>query len=630
MSTEIKHVTVCACLFLLMSWILLPTPGVTGPCEDLKNLSLPDTEITIAESPPLPFTSPTSSFGFAVISIPFCRVAATARPTADSVINFEVWMPTPGWNGKFNGVGNGALGGGINYPAMKPSLLRGYATASTDTGHIGASNDASWAYTVNPPNPPQYHPEKVIDWGHRAIHMMTVASKAIVNSFYGTGPQLSYFTGCSGGGQQGLSEAQKYPGDYDGIVAGAPSNFFTHLDAGQIWRAQANLKDPAGFIPFNKLATINNAVLANCDVLDGIMDGFLDDPRRCDFDPSTLLCPDADADTCLTAAQVETLNKLYTDPANPRTGKQIFPAFPPGSELGWAQFIGNQAGPNFKKPNPIANSFFKYMVFENLNWDYLTFDFDEDMAYTDAKLITPTSTLASAINSTNPDLLPFNDLGGKLIMYHGWNDPNIPTQNSINYYEGVLTQGPTRSKEDFLRLFLVPGMGHCSGGPGPNTFDSLAALEQWVEQGIAPDKIIGSNPTSGLTRPLCPYPQVARYSGEGSENDAANFMCVPPIEVRIEPETLNLKSKGEFTAFITVPKGFDVRDWGVSDVVCEGAPAVKGMVSGGGRTYAVKFNKKDLKNIEPGREVTFTVEGTFHHNGGVAQFQGNDTVRVIK
>ena len=272
-----KRLLIVPTLFLfLVASAIVPAQVAAINCEDLKDLTLPDTTITLATSinPPPDFISPTSSFGSAVISLPFCRVVAVSKPTSDSIINFEVWMPTTGWNGKFNGVGNGALGGGINYPAMKTSLIRGYATASTDTGHIGASNDASWALTVTPH---QYHPEKVIDWGHRAIHMMTVASKTIVNSFYGTGPHFSYFTGCSGGGQQGVSEAQKYPYDYDGIVSGAPSNYFTHLDAGQIWRAQANLKDPASFIPLIKLTTIYNAVLASCDSRDGIVRRY---PRR--------------------------------------------------------------------------------------------------------------------------------------------------------------------------------------------------------------------------------------------------------------------------------------------------------------------------------------------------------------
>ena len=547
MKIQRKLITVIVSLSFLMVLPVLPAVNA-GPCENLIDLSLPDTTITLAESinPPPDFTSPTSSFGFAVIPSPysFCRVVAVSKPTSDSIINFEVWMPLTNenftWNGKFNGVGNGALGGGINYPAMKASLLRGYATASTDTGHVGSSSDASWALTVTPH---QYHPEKVIDWGNRAIHLMTMASKAIVNNFYGTGPQFSYFTGCSGGGQQGLSEARRYPDDYDGILAGAPSNFFTHLDAGQIWRAQANLKDPASFIPLGMLTTINNAVLSRCDTLDGIDDDILSDPRRCDFDPAMLLCQQgADPSTCLTAAQVEALDKLYAGPSNPRTGEKIFPGFPPGSELGWGQFIGALPGSNFKKPNAIANSFFKYMVFEDPNWDYLTFDFDEDMTFTDGKMIKPGTSLASAINSTNPDLSPFKALGAKLIMYHGWNDPNIPTVNSINYYENVVAAihnnhkkdfndvagGPLRETQDFYRLFLVPGMGHCSGGPGTDQFDAFLALEQWVEQGIAPDSIPASHKTSGvvtMTRPLCPYPQEAVYIGHGNTNDAANFVC---------------------------------------------------------------------------------------------------------
>jgi feruloyl esterase len=285
-------------------------------------------------------------------------------------------------------------------------------------------------------------------------------------------------------------------------------------------------------------------VLSACEALDGIEDGFLLDPRRCDFDPETLLCPDgSDALDCLTAGQVEALKKLYAGPSNPRTGESIFPAFPPGSELGWGRFIGGPEGSIFyMKPNPIANSFFSYMVFQDPEWDFRTFNFDEDMYFTDNVLITPSYSLASAINSTNPDLSKFKESGGKLIMYHGWDDPNIPAGNTINYYKSVVAAmhnghkkdfiivapAPRRNTDDFFRLFMVPGMGHCRGGPGTDQFDALFVLEQWVEQGIAPEKIIASHVEDGtvtMTRPLCPYPPEATYVGHGSTNNAANFEC---------------------------------------------------------------------------------------------------------
>ena len=507
------------------------TPVQAGPCEDLKSLNLGNTQITDAQHIVPPYKSETSSFGNTQVDFcEFCRVKAVSKPTEDSEIWFEVWMPLAGkWNGKFNGVGNGALGGGINYPAMKDPLFRGYAVASTDTGHSAPSSDAGYAFKDG-----KYHAEKVIDWGHRAVHEMTVAAKEMIKAYYGQGPRFSYFTGCSGGGQQALSEAQRYPKDYDGIVSGAPSNFFTHLDAGQIWRAQAVLGKPESYIPSggpqqpDKLTVIYNASLAKCDALDGLKDGIIQDPRKCDFDPATLLCPGGvDAPNCLTASQVEALKKLYAGPSNPASGEQIFPGFPPGSESGWGRFVGGPAGsPFYMKPNPIADTFFKFMVFENPNWNFMTFDFNKDMAATDNKLIKPDMTLASAINATNPDLSRFRQTGGKLIMYHGWNDPNIPARNTINYHQSVLDK--MKELDDFFRLFLVPGMGHCSGGPGTDQFDALPALEQWVEKGVAPQNIPASHVEKGavtMTRPLCPYPRQAVYNGTGDPNDIGSFKC---------------------------------------------------------------------------------------------------------
>jgi len=481
-------------------------------CESLKSLKLPETTITAAEFiTQLPWTSPGGTFGSATVSIPFCRVVGVVTPA----INFEVWLPPAkgdeSWNGKFNGVGNGGLAGGINYPAMLSSLTRGYATASTDTGHVGFLGDGSWALG---------RPDLLVDFGYRAIHMMTRAAKATVEAYYSKGPRYSYFTGCSGGGQQALSEAQRYPADYDGIVAGAPANFPTHMWPGELYPAWVSDQNAVATTLPGKLTLISTAAVAACDALDGLTDGLINDPRKCNFDPSTLQCPGADAPTCLTTAQVDTVKKIYAGLKDP-SGQQFWPGYEISSETGWGGHIN---------PFSIPPSYFKYMVFQDPNWDWKTFSFTDPNNFqimNDAHY-----RLGPILNATESDLSAFKGLGGKLIMYHGWLDQNIAPRNSINYYQSVVeTMGGKRQTQSFLRLFMAPGMQHCGGGPGPDTFDSLASLEQWVEKDKAPNKIIASHVTNGVvdrTRPLCVYPQVAQYKGKGDTNDAANFVCVSP------------------------------------------------------------------------------------------------------
>jgi feruloyl esterase len=484
-------------------------------CERLTSLTLPGTTITIAQVvQPGGFTPPPISAGqgppaavnaFAALPA-FCRVAATLKPTADSDIRIEVWMPASGWNGKFEGVGNGGWAGAISYPALAAGLRRGYATASTDTGHSGSGGDASFALG---------HPEKVADFAYRAVHEMTTQAKALIQAFYGTAPRLSYWNGCSTGGRQGLKEAQRYPADYDGIIAGAPANYMTHLSAQALWVAHATMKDPSRHIPREKYATIHSAVLDACDGLDGVKDGVLDDPMACRFDPNTLLCSGADAPACLTAPQVDAARHIYGPATNPRTGAEIFPGLERGSEMGWAALAG---GP---EPFSISVGHFKYVVFNNPQWDYKTLDFDKDVATAD-------SLDNGLMNAIDPNLEPFIDRGGKILMYHGWNDQLIAPRNSINYYSSVAkTLGAARIA-DSMRLFMVPGMTHCAGGDGTSSFDGLSALEQWVEQKKAPDRIPAAHLTNGVadrTRPLCPYPQIARYNAPGNTDEAASFTC---------------------------------------------------------------------------------------------------------
>jgi feruloyl esterase len=374
-------------------------------------------------------------------------------------------------------------------------VRRGYATAMTDTGHSGGSGSFALG-----------HPEKLIDFAYRAVHEMAVKSKAVIAAYYGKPARLSYWNGCSSGGKQGLKEAQRFPDDFDGIIAGAPANYWTHLTAQSVWTVEAAKRDPAGDIPAAKAQALHRAVLAACDALDGVKDGSIEDPTHCKFDPKELECKNADAPDCLTAAQVETAHKILAGPVNPRTKQQVFPGFEPGSELGWPQ--------TFQMAGGLGGDYFKYVVFKDANWDLKSLNYDSDIALADR-------TDDGTINATDPNLAPFFKHGGKLLMYHGWADPLIPSENSIDYYKSV--QSKLGNVDDSVRLFMAPGVGHCAGGEGPSTFDMLGALEQWVEQKQPPASVVASRP--GRTRPLCPYPQSAVYKGSGSIDEAQNFEC---------------------------------------------------------------------------------------------------------
>ena len=508
-----KNLVGALCAVLLAVAIGSRPIGATASCESLASMALPHTAITLARvvdagafTQPAPPTGPAGGAVFRDLPA-FCRIAATLTPSNDSDIKMEIWMPLTGWNGKFEAVGNGGWAGTISYGAMAAALRRGYATASTDTGHAGTTGDGRFAFN---------HPEKLVDFAYRAVHEMTVQAKAVAEKHYGSAPRLSYWNGCSTGGRQGLKEAQKYPADFDGIIAGAPANFMTHLSAQSLWVAQATLKDPASLIPREKYAVIHKAVLDACDALDSVKDGVLEDPTRCRFDPKSIQCAAGDAPNCLTAPQVEAARRIYAPAKNPRTGAEIFPGMALGSEMGWAALAG---GPG---PLTISNDHYRFVVFKNPDWDFKTLDFDKDVALADRLD-------DGVVNAIDPNLKPFFNRGGRLLMYHGWVDQLISPQNSINYYQSVVNaQGGVEKAADSIRLFMVPGMAHCAGGDGTSTFDTLSVIEQWVEQKKTPTQIIASHLTNGAadrTRPLCPYPTIAAYKGAGDTNDAANFIC---------------------------------------------------------------------------------------------------------
>lgn len=484
-------------------------------CADLTTLALPDASIALADA--LPAGANPAPVG--VLPLPICRVVGKIKSTnGEYNINFELWLPATGWNAKFNGVGNGGLAGFINYNAMRNALARGYATASTDTGHISNGPPIFGDWALN-------RPDLLVDFGYHAVHRTTKVAKTIVRAHYGERPKYSYFTGCSGGGQQGLMEAQRFPEDYDGVVSGAPANYPTRMWPGELWPAiaTADRSDAGQQALISKLPAIARAVIAACDAADGVADGVLDDPRQCDFDPAVLWCGGADTPNCLTAPQVDWVKKIYAGLKDPRNGAQYWPGYEVSSELNWAGHI---------VPFSIPLSYFKYMVYEDPSWDYRTYDLTDRATFEVVR--EADRQLGPVLDAVDPSLRGFVRRGGKLLMYHGWIDQNIAPRNSINYYERVrqkMGEGSHRKTQEFLRLFMVPGMQHCSGGPGPNTFDALGALEQWVEQGIAPDRIVASHATNGVvdrTRPLCPYPQVAVYGGQGSTDEAANFACRNP------------------------------------------------------------------------------------------------------
>ncbi len=487
--------------------------ATASTCESLTSLSQPNTTITSAQSvaagafePPGPIEPSAAGASLYSKLRAFCRVAATLRPSSDSDIKIEVWLPVSAWNGKLQSVGNGGWAGFISYPALARGVAEGYATASTDTGHTG--NTGSFALG---------HPEKMIDFGYRSEHEMTVTAKAIIAAFYGDGPRLSYWNGCSTGGRQGLTEAQRYPSDYNAIIAGAPANNRMHIYVWSLWIAQAVQRSASSYIPPSKYAVIHKAVVEACDALDGLKDGLINDPRRCHFDPKVLLCKGADGPSCLTSQQLEVARKIYSAVKNPRTGQEIYPGLQPGSELGWV----SHAGP---EPSSYATDGFKYVVFRNPDWDFRTLNLDSDVALADNVDNGTTSAM-------DPNLKEFFRQGGKLLMYHGWSDPQISPLNTINYYSSALKALGAAETADSIRLFMLPGMGHCEGGDGPNTFDAIGTLARWFEKGEAPNQIVASHSTNGAvdrTRPICAYPKVAAYVGSGSIDEAANFVCKAP------------------------------------------------------------------------------------------------------
>ena len=489
---------------LILALCLVPFAADASTCDSLVSLTLLHGRVTAASdvaagtfAPPVGTRAGGPGGANVFASLPaFCRVSATLKSAPRSDIRVEVWLPAGGWNGRLQVVGNGNFAGTISYAAMASALAAGYATASTDTGHQG------------PPKNTFVNDDVLLDFVSRAIHQTTIAGKAIVNAFYGRAQTFAYFNGCSTGGRQALTEAQRFPNDFDGIVAGAPASDSSKQVFGQIWIYQATAA-PGAALPKNALEILHKAVLQACDARDGVTDGAIENPLTCGFDPRTIVCrPGSDPASCLTAAQADAAAKIYAGASNPRTGEFLFPGFERGSELLWT-------------PAPVsyAVDYFRDIVYHDPNWDPKTLNFDGDLA------VAAKATDARILDAADPDVSRFA-AHGKLLMYQGWADQGIPPRNIVTYYSDV--QKKTKNAKASVRLFMVPGMGHCGGGDGTSTFDMASALDAWVTSGTAPQRIHASRVRNGVTdrtRPLCAWPNVATYTGTGSVDDEQNFVC---------------------------------------------------------------------------------------------------------
>jgi feruloyl esterase len=467
-------------------------------CEDLARQKSPNVSIQNAISVPAGDFTPGAK---KISNLPaFCSVSAISRPTADSEIHIEVWLPSSGWNGKYLAVGSGGWGGSIAYDAMAEALRRGYATSATDDGHAGSSA----SFIVG-------HPEKFVDFAYRAEHEMAVEAKALIKAFYGHPQRYAYWNGCSGGGREGLLQAYRYPEEFDGIIAGDPADM--RRNAWALWLANETFKDPQAYIPPAKYAMIHRAVLNACDAKDGLKDGLISDPESCRVDFAPLTCKAGDAADCLTPRQVHTA-EIILSPLKDSSGNVLFPRLEPGTELRWGRLAG---GP---EPAELFLDQFRYVVYQDPNWDWRSFDVDRDAAKANA--------VNKDVDTLDPHLDAFAKRGGKLLLYHGWADQQVAPGSTVEFYKSLLDLNAGQDA-GWAKLFMVPGMGHCSGGEGADSFDKIGAMEDWVEKGKSPSRIVATHHTAGKadrTRPLCAYPQVAKYNGSGSIDDAANFTCL--------------------------------------------------------------------------------------------------------
>jgi Tannase and feruloyl esterase len=517
-------------------------PRQSEACSKLKSLQLEHTQIVAAEFHPEGhrLSLVTAPLGLPWFEVPAsCRVKLVIAPTPDSHIESEVWMPATAWNGRLWSTGNGGLAGAVDKLSMTLALSRGYATSGTDTGHSASDQDGRWALE---------HPEKFIDFGYRAIHETAVQAKALMRGLYGKPPAFSYFASGSNGGREALIEAQRYPEDYEGIQAGAPAFNGTNNVVSGTWLEQS-LLNPESWIPKAKLKMIAAAAMSACDELDALKDGLIDDPRRCKFKAEALTCKGPEADNCLTQAQVTALKALYEGPGGEDPDHFHYYGYEPGGEMGWWDW---SIGPTPKKSVlfTFAHEFHRYLVYGNAAWTLGEFDLHRDAIETDRHM-------AAIYDARDPDLSRFAARGGKLILFHGWSDQALQPRLTIEYYLRVQALAGKDAAANFVALYMVPGMAHVFAGDGPNAFGQVIApprsatpsdnigraLEAWVEKGERPGPVIAGKYKSDFkallvpgelvplrTRPLCLYPEVARWNGKGSIDEATNFACASPPE----------------------------------------------------------------------------------------------------
>ena len=512
------------CLILMLQAGLLLTPAIAAArqsCESLASMKLPHVSITMATAvnpaPEWQAPNPKAPFWNAepiTVSVPFCRVAGFSEPAQNSHIGFEIWLPRADhWNGRYLGIGTPGFVGYIGYRALARNVEKGYATASTDTGHVdvdtpGEAPRVEWG---------RYR-DKVADWGHRGQHEATVIAKRLAQAYYGSPVKYAYWNSCHEGGNQALTELQRYPNDFDGIVAGDPAHYITHLQAVTEMVTLTLVGDGPGspsYFPPEKYPVLHRAVLDACDALDGVRDNIIDDPGYCHFDPTTIQCPSyKDEASCLTAAQVAAVKKVYAG-GRFADGSLIYPGYEPGSELDW-NFLGRGPGPFLA-----STDFFRNMVYPDENWDYHSFDVARDARNAETRI-------GALVDANNPDLKAFRDHGGRVIMYAAWEEAAIPPRGLLNYYRKVVkTMGGLDSTQKFARLFMPAGLGMCPGFFDADSFDTQKAIEQWVEQGRAPDAILGKNKAGQVVhraRPVCAWPQAAIYQG-GDSNEASSYRC---------------------------------------------------------------------------------------------------------
>src|SRR5262245_4218129 len=514
----------------MLAFSLVLLVSASTPCDSLTTLSTPQATVYGADvipagiftppppppgaAPPAPAGAGRGARGGAPADMPpppesipqHCRVKLTLKPSADSNIYSELWMPTDNWNGKLLVVGNGGFAGSIQgYGDMQIALRLGYATAATDTGH-NAADGPNGMFALG-------HPEKIVDFAYRAVHETTVESKRLIKAFYDRAAQYSYFKGCSTGGREAVMAAQRFPEDYDGIIGGALANRHIHMHTAGFARQVALTRNPDMAIPAELAKSVNDAVMARCDTLH---EGFLNNPKQCAFDFSSLLCRNATDSTggngshpCLTPAQLKNVEMFYGGVKNSK-GEVIFAG----------QVIGNTLPPPRASQGINIIDTVRIWAFQNADYDWRSFDLDRDMPIIDRKV--------GFVDATDPDLQKFKAHGGKLLLYAGWADTLITPINTVEYYDSVVKKMGGGNIADFARLFMVPGMGHCRGGDGPDTFNTIGTLEKWREKNMTPSTIPATNRASGLSRPLCAFPQYAKYKGSGDLKDAANWACTAP------------------------------------------------------------------------------------------------------